>query len=523
MALESGLLTSVGPNETKRQYHVWMDGTSFTASGAMNAFVTGNVTGCILMVKATSAGGTPDYTLTLQTSFEDVDATYTNVDAISRPDFIAINDENYHVWTVNFANCMQYARFYITLNPGDGGDDKFYFHTCFMYGDFQHATDVSLEMPVVTLGSVKIEDATTAANKADVNDANTARTAGTHVIAVQDIDAAGNVYNSGTGTMATSKPVTIATDDTQFGAVGAAADPDGNVHGQLRSIAEAVEIMDYWDESDRAKVNPIVGQAGVAANAGAADAITQRVILATDDPAVALLATIDADTRTIAGDTTSIDNKTPALGSAAMAASTPVTMATDDVHFGAVGAAADPDGVIHGQLRSIAENTDALPAALGVAASAASLPVVTASDDAQFGSVGEAASSTGGLHAQLRAIYDSVETLEAREFYKVVATGSGAIALTSAASHIWELNSVTIHFDTAPATSENLDISIDSTDGADYDTKLLTVDPSTAELGDITFVPNNPLLLAAGDEIAVAFTNTDGRTYGVRICGTKLA
>lgn len=472
MALESGLLTSVGPNETKRQYHVWMDGTSVLASGAMNAFVTGNVTGCILMVKATSVAGAPNYTLTLQTAFEDVDATYTNVDAISRPDFIAINDENYHVWTVNFANCMQYARFYITLNPGDGADDKFYFHTCFMYGDFQHATDVSLEMPVVTLGSVKLEDGVTAANKADVNDANTARTTGTHVVATQNVDANGKVLNVGTAAMAASAPVTIATNDTQFGSVGAAADVDGNVHSQLRSIGEAVEIMDDWDESDRAKVNPIAGQAGVAAGSGATDALTQRVVSATDDPAVVLLGTIDADTSTIAGDTTSIDNKTPVLGSAAMAASTPVTMATDDVHMGAVGAAADPDGVIH---------------------------------------------------AQLRAIYDSVETLEGREFYKVVATGSGAIALTSAAGHIWELNSVTIHFDTAPTTSENVDISIDSTDSSDYDTKLLTVDPSTAELGDITFVPCNPLLLAAGDEIVVTFANSDGRTYGVRIVGTKLA
>jgi hypothetical protein len=44
----------------------------------------------------------------------------------------------------------------------------------------------------------------------------------------------------------------------------------------------ALQILDDWDESDRAKVNPIVGQAGVAAGAGATDALTQRVVLATD-------------------------------------------------------------------------------------------------------------------------------------------------------------------------------------------------------------------------------------------------
>jgi hypothetical protein len=41
--------------------------------------------------------------------------------------------------------------------------------------------------------------------------------------------------------MAASRPVTLATDDTQFGAVGAAADVDGNVHGQLRAMAEPLD------------------------------------------------------------------------------------------------------------------------------------------------------------------------------------------------------------------------------------------------------------------------------------------
>lgn len=55
------------------------------------------------------------------------------------------------------------------------------------------------------------------------------------------------------------------------------------------AAAASLAIMDDWDESDRAKVNPIVGQAGVAAGAGAVGATVQRVTLASDDPAVALL------------------------------------------------------------------------------------------------------------------------------------------------------------------------------------------------------------------------------------------
>lgn len=55
----------------------------------------------------------------------------------------------------------------------------------------------------------------------------------------------------------------------------------------------ALQVIDDWDESDRAKVNPIVGQAGVAAGAGAVGATTQRVTLASDDPAVAALQILD--------------------------------------------------------------------------------------------------------------------------------------------------------------------------------------------------------------------------------------
>jgi len=63
----------------------------------------------------------------------------------------------------------------------------------------------------------------------------------------------------------------------------------------------ALQVIDDWDESDRAKVNPIVGQAGIAAGSGAVGATVPRVTLASDDPAVALLTTMDADTSTLAG------------------------------------------------------------------------------------------------------------------------------------------------------------------------------------------------------------------------------
>lgn len=50
----------------------------------------------------------------------------------------------------------------------------------------------------------------------------------------------GVAANAGTMDALTLR-VTLATDDTHFGTVGTAADPDGTVHGQLRHIAEAID------------------------------------------------------------------------------------------------------------------------------------------------------------------------------------------------------------------------------------------------------------------------------------------
>ena len=52
--------------------------------------------------------------------------------------------------------------------------------------------------------------------------------------------------------------------------------------GNLAGAATSLAILDDWDESDRAKVNPIAGQAGVQGGSGAVSALTQRVVLATD-------------------------------------------------------------------------------------------------------------------------------------------------------------------------------------------------------------------------------------------------
>ncbi len=57
--------------------------------------------------------------------------------------------------------------------------------------------------------------------------------------------------------------------------------------------AASLSVVDDWDESDRAKVNIIAGQAGVTAGAGAVAANTPRVTHASDDPTVVSLQLID--------------------------------------------------------------------------------------------------------------------------------------------------------------------------------------------------------------------------------------
>ena len=98
------------------------------------------------------------------------------------------------------------------------------------------------------------------------------------------------------------------------------------------------------------------------------------------------------------------------------------------------------------------------------------------------------------------------------------ATGTGAIATSYAPGAAFWLESVTLHLSAAPSTSEDLTITLNANDGAVYDTVLLTQDLSSPAATDVVFVPaEGRRLFESGDAIDVAWTNTDGRTFGLRI------
>jgi hypothetical protein len=205
--------------------------------------------------------------------------------------------------------------------------------------------------------------------------------------------------------------------------------------------------------------------------AGAVGSGVLRTTLASDDPAVALLATIDADT-----------SKIPSLGSAAMAASAPTTIATDDVHFGAVGTGADVDGSVHGQLRSIAEAVEAM-------------------DDWDDGS-------------------DHCEVVDPYKPAVKEASAAGVIATSTAIAAHFELIAITLHLSAAGTTSENFTVTLNANDGSAYDTLLFSLDLSTDSVTDLVITPEEdglPKLYEAGDELDIAWPNTESRTYGLRI------
>lgn len=56
--------------------------------------------------------------------------------------------------------------------------------------------------------------------------------------------------------------------------------------GNLAAAAASLSVLDDWDETNRAAVNTIAGQVGVQGGSGIITALTQRVVLATDQPVI---------------------------------------------------------------------------------------------------------------------------------------------------------------------------------------------------------------------------------------------
>lgn len=98
----------------------------------------------------------------------------------------------------------------------------------------------------------------------------------------------------GQAAMAASLPVVLSSDQspipvtqsgtwTIIGISGTISLPIGAATlSEQQTQTASLSVLDDWDESDRAKVNIIAGQVGVQGGSGVTNALTQRVVLATD-------------------------------------------------------------------------------------------------------------------------------------------------------------------------------------------------------------------------------------------------
>lgn len=100
------------------------------------------------------------------------------------------------------------------------------------------------------------------------------------------------------------------------------------------------------------------------------------------------------------------------------------------------------------------------------------------------------------------------------------ATGTSAIASTTAIAAPFELVSITLKLSATGTTNENFTVTLDANDGANYDTLQFSEDLAAESVTDLVITPDNDGMqkyYESGDEVAVAWPNTEGRTYYLRI------
>jgi hypothetical protein len=129
-----------------------------------------------------------------------------------------------------------------------------------------------------------------------------------------------------------------------------------------------------------------------------------------------------------------------------------------------------------------------------------------------------AVSLLGTIDADTSDIKTAVESL-ANKPAVTVATGSGAIATSTVLGVAAKVDHISLKLDAAGTTSEDFTVTLNAQAGADYDTLSYTLDLSIDSVTNL-IIPAETLgikELFAGDEFDVAWPNTEGRTYGLRI------
>jgi len=96
---------------------------------------------------------------------------------------------------------------------------------------------------------------------------------------------------------------------------------------------------------------------------------------------------------------------------------------------------------------------------------------------------------------------------------------STAVAIaesTDAVDQAMRFDSLTLHLSAGPTTSEAFTVTLNSRNGAAWDTLLFTLDLSVAPVVDLALDETDiDIILYRGDALDIAWTNTDLRTHGL--------
>jgi len=313
---------------------------------------------------------------------------------------------------------------------------------------------------------------------------------------------------------------TIATDDPQYGVVGAAASLTGGVHAQLRSIGTAVEIMDDWDDgSDHCQVD-------IAAQTLTAVGVSKDAAVNASDNALYVAITDQARMASVGNGTTKVLHAGIHDGELLAAVKANSALADDldgvnglvtasVIHGYVDDATTRPvliDATGHPMVDVAVQSLTALKVSKDAAANATANRIFTAANVDQIAGSGITVSRGSAAGAGTQRV------VEALDRTVVHSTGTAAINTTTAfATKNFDLKSVTLHLDAALAAGETVYITLDATDGANYDAVLREYDLGTAGGTSFTYAPTVPVPCEVGDEIVVTMANSLTRTYGLRI------
>ena len=121
------------------------------------------------------------------------------------------------------------------------------------------------------------------------------------------------------------------------------------------------------------------------------------------------------------------------------------------------------------------------------------------------------------LVAVLVCSVTSAKIPDGKRVVSIQTATSSAVSWSIGPGDQYNCSRIAIKIDSVPTTSEEITVTLDSVQGAAYDTVLRSVDPYATSATSIVFKDLNGQM--NGDKLLVAYTNTDGNSVtGTATC-----